>query len=123
EAHAALVAEIYAQLAGRRGVVDPDWMGTRIAEIDDVRGDLDTLVARLASIRTWTYVASHARWVVDAGAWQDKTRAIEDRLSDALHEGLVQRFVERGGPRRSKGGGKPRSATQSKEPTHDVSPS
>ncbi|MGK3999382.1 helicase-related protein [Sorangium sp. So ce1024] len=97
ESHVALLAEIYGQLSGPRAALDPDWMAARVAEIDDVGGDIDTLITRIASIRTWTYISNHARWVRDAAAWQDRTRAIEDRLSDALHERLVQRFVERGG--------------------------
>ncbi|WP_437657484.1 helicase-related protein [Sorangium sp. So ce1182] len=97
ESHVALLAEIYGQLSGPKATLDTDWMAERVAEIDDVGGDIDTLITRIASIRTWTYISNHARWVRDAAAWQDRTRAIEDRLSDALHERLVQRFVERGG--------------------------
>ncbi|WP_437723019.1 helicase-related protein [Sorangium sp. So ce861] len=97
ESHVALLAEIYGQLSGPGAALDTDWMAARVAEIDDVGGDIDTLITRIASIRTWTYISNHGRWVRDAAAWQDRTRAIEDRLSDALHERLVQRFVERGG--------------------------
>ncbi|WP_437646167.1 helicase-related protein [Sorangium sp. So ce362] len=97
ESHVALLAEIYGQLSGPSAALDTDWMAARVAEIDDAGGDIDTLITRIASIRTWTYISNHGRWVRDAAAWQDRTRAIEDRLSDALHERLVQRFVERGG--------------------------
>ncbi|WP_437673972.1 helicase-related protein [Sorangium sp. So ce131] len=100
ESHVALLAEVYGQLSGPAEVLDEGWMAARVAEIDDVGGDVDTLISRIASIRTWTYISNHARWVRDAGTWQERTRAIEDRLSDALHERLVQRFVERGGPSR-----------------------
>lgn len=94
--HVALLAEIFEQLAGPNAALDPDWMAERVAEIDDPGGDIDTLIDRIASIRIWTYIANHGRWVKAAGEWQERTRAIEDRLSDALHERLVQRFVERG---------------------------
>ncbi|WP_437325535.1 helicase-related protein [Sorangium sp. So ce381] len=97
ESHVALLAEIYGQLSGPSAALDAGWMAARVAEIDEVGGDIDTLITRIASIRTWTYISNHARWVRDAAAWQERTRAIEDRLSDALHERLVQRFVERGG--------------------------
>ncbi|WP_437277422.1 helicase-related protein [Sorangium sp. So ce375] len=96
ESHVALLAEIYGQLSGPSAALDAGWMAARVAEIDDVGGDIDTLITRIASIRTWTYISNHARWVRDAAGWQERTRAIEDRLSDALHERLVQRFVERG---------------------------
>ena len=58
-------------------------------------GDIDTLMARIAHIRTWTYVSHRTNWLDDARRWQERTREIEDRLSDVLHERLTQRFVDR----------------------------
>jgi ATP-dependent RNA helicase SUPV3L1/SUV3 len=66
-----------------------------------VQADLETLLARMSAVRTWTYVAQHVRWVDDATDWQARAGAIEDRLSDALHEQLVARFVEVRGKRRT----------------------
>ncbi len=94
--HVGLLREIFLQLSGPRGRLDADWMDQRITRIDDVEGDLDTLLARMAFIRTWTYITHHTRWVAEAETWQARTRAIEDRLSDALHDHLVRRFVDRG---------------------------
>jgi ATP-dependent RNA helicase SUPV3L1/SUV3 len=100
ETHVALLAEVYGMLTGPAGVLDAEWMGATLTEIDDTAGDIDTLTGRLAAIRTWTYISHQARWLKGAASFQARTRAIEDRLSDALHERLVQRFVERaGGPR------------------------
>ncbi|MEP7125932.1 MAG: helicase-related protein, partial [Byssovorax sp.] len=101
DTHVTLLAEIYAQLSGPRAILDADFLAARLAEIDDPEGDIDTLMARIASIRTWTYISHRTRWVPDASAWQERTRAIEDHLSDALHDRLVQRFVERGPGKRS----------------------
>ncbi len=92
--HVGLLAELFEQLAARRRI-DPEFMRRRIERIDDVEGDIETLLARMAFIRTWTYIAWHPRWVDGAAAWQEHTREIEDRLSDALHARLVERFVER----------------------------
>jgi ATP-dependent RNA helicase SUPV3L1/SUV3 len=100
ENHVGLLREIYLQLAGPRGLLDQDFMAARIAEIDDIAGDIEVLIDRIASIRTWTFISHRTRWVRDAAAWQDRTRLIEDRLSDALHAQLVERFVERGQPAR-----------------------
>ncbi|MDI3284335.1 helicase-related protein [Polyangium sp. 15x6] len=105
ESHVALLAEIFAHLAGPRAWIDEAWMDERVREIDDPAGDIDTLIARISAIRTWTYVSHQGRWVKDPAAWQERTSAIEDRLSDALHERLVQRFVEKSG-----GGNKARAA-------------
>ncbi|MDI1481248.1 helicase-related protein [Polyangium sp. y55x31] len=104
ESHVALLAEIFGNLAGPRCFLDEAWMAERVQEIDDPAGDIDTLIARISAIRTWTYVSNQGRWVKDPAAWQERTAAIEDRLSDALHERLVQRFVEKSG------GGKARAA-------------
>lgn len=101
DTHVNLLAEIYAQLTGPRAVIDADFLAARLAEIDDTAGDIDTLLARIAAIRTWTYLSQRTLWVPDATAWQERTRAIEDHLSDALHDRLVQRFVERGPGKRA----------------------
>ncbi len=95
EVHVALLAVVYAQLTSPKGKLDTDWVASQVRELDDTRGDCDTLLARIAAIRTWTYVAHQSRWMGDAEAWQAETRNVEDRLSDALHERLVQRFIER----------------------------
>ena len=96
ESHVRLLAELFLQLSGPRAAIHTDWMASRIQRIDDVNGDIDTLMTRIAFIRTWTYVANHTQWVANPAHWQEVTRAIEDRLSDALHDRLVQRFVARG---------------------------
>ncbi|HWB80292.1 MAG TPA: helicase-related protein, partial [Nannocystaceae bacterium] len=93
DSHVQLLAAIYLQLSGPSGMIDVDWMATRIKRLDDTSGDIDALTQRIAFIRTWTYVASHERWVPNAEHWQEVTRAIEDRCSDALHERLTERFA------------------------------
>jgi len=96
ETHVALLAELYEHLASPRGTIDEQWMDERVGAIDDPSGDIDTLIARIQSVRTWTYISHRDAWVKHASEWQARTAAIEDRLSDALHERLVQRFVEKG---------------------------
>jgi ATP-dependent RNA helicase SUPV3L1/SUV3 len=94
DAHVRLLGQIFRHLA-TSGRLPPDWVAGQIARIDRVDGDIDTLVGRIAHIRTWTYVSHRAGWLTDPGHWQERTRAIEDKLSDALHERLTQRFVDR----------------------------
>ncbi|MEZ5778026.1 MAG: helicase-related protein [Paracoccaceae bacterium] len=77
------------------GHVPDDWLAAQIRRIDRTEGDIDTLSKRLAYIRTWTYVAQRSHWVSDESHWRGETRAVEDRLSDALHGALTQRFVDR----------------------------
>ncbi|AHD01462.1 helicase-related protein [Leisingera methylohalidivorans] len=92
--HAALLGVIFEHLHGG-GVVPDDWMARQIKRIDRTDGNIDALSKRLAFIRTWTYVAQRNGWLRDESHWRGETRAVEDRLSDALHERLTQRFVDR----------------------------
>jgi len=92
--HATLLTEIY-NFLHESGKVPDDWLVARVNRIDRTDGDIDALSKRLAYIRTWTYVAQRKNWVRDESHWRDATRAVEDRLSDALHERLTQRFVDR----------------------------
>jgi len=92
--HASLCVRLFRFLHGRGGI-PTDWLARQIDRIDRTDGDIDALSKRLAYIRTWTYVAQRGAWVDDADHWRDETRAVEDRLSDALHAQLTQRFVDR----------------------------
>lgn len=96
EHHARLVSRIFADLSGPRARVDPDWLDQSVTRLDDVRGDLDTLMLRIELTRTFTYISHHPGWVDARGGWAERTEAIEARLSDALHQRLVERFVEVG---------------------------
>lgn len=96
--HTTLLTRIFEFLVGRGlggGRIPSDWLATAIKRIDRTDGDIDTLSRRLAHIRTWTYVTQRKNWVEDESHWRDETRAVEDRLSDALHAALTQRFVDR----------------------------
>ncbi len=92
--HADLIQSLYFDLV-RRGTVNEDFLGEQVRRADRTDGEIDTLSARIAQIRTWTYVSNRPGWLADPTHWQEKTREIEDRLSDALHERLTKRFVDR----------------------------
>ena len=92
--HAELAVTLYGFLM-REGNIPTDWFARQLAQADRTDGDIDTLSNRIAHVRTWTYVANRPDWLADPEHWQGITRAIEDRLSDALHERLAERFVDR----------------------------
>lgn len=92
--HADLIQSLYFDLV-RRGTVNEDFLAEQVRRADRTDGEIDTLSARIAQIRTWTYVSNRPGWLADPTHWQEKTREIEDRLSDALHERLTKRFVDR----------------------------
>jgi ATP-dependent RNA helicase SUPV3L1/SUV3 len=92
--HAELAVTLYGFLQ-REGNIPTDWFARQLALADRTDGDIDTLSNRIAHVRTWTYVANRPDWLADPEHWQGVTRAIEDKLSDALHERLAERFVDR----------------------------
>ena len=72
-----------------------DWLAAQIAGLDRADGDIDTLMQRLSGVRVWSYIAARSDWVKDTLHWQARAREVEDKLSDALHESLTSRFVDR----------------------------
>ncbi|MBI2569943.1 MAG: hypothetical protein HYV63_23305 [Candidatus Schekmanbacteria bacterium] len=92
--HTEMLADIFRQLTDSAGRLDDEWIARRIGRLDNCEGDLDLLMTRIAWIRTWTYITHRSGWVADPEHWQERSRAIEDRLSDALHAQLTQRFVD-----------------------------
>jgi len=92
--HAELVVTLYGFLM-REGNIPTDWFAQQVAQADRTTGDIDALSNRIAHVRTWTYIANRPDWLADPEHWQGGTRAVEDKLSDALHERLAERFVDR----------------------------
>jgi ATP-dependent RNA helicase SUPV3L1/SUV3 len=94
--HFKLLRAVFLQLSGPRARIEKDWIARHLQRLSDLVGDIDTLLARMAFIRTWTYITHHPQWLEDARSWQEQARALEDKLSDALHDRLVARFVDAG---------------------------
>ena len=92
--HAELATTLYGFLT-RGGTIPTDWFARQVDEADRTEGDIDTLSNRIAHIRTWTFAANRPDWLADPEHWQGVTRVVEDKLSDALHERLTERFVDR----------------------------
>ncbi|MBI2239961.1 MAG: DEAD/DEAH box helicase [Magnetospirillum gryphiswaldense] len=95
DTHTRLLSQIYQHLCGKGRKLPTDWLANHLARLDRTDGEMDTLLARIAHVRTWTYVSHRGDWVADPAHWQAASRAIEDKLSDALHESLTQRFIDR----------------------------
>ncbi len=92
--HAELAATLYGFLM-QEGRIPDDWFSRQVAQADRTDGDIDTLSNRIAHVRTWTFVANRPDWLADPEHWQAVARSVEDKLSDALHERLTERFVDR----------------------------
>ncbi len=94
DAHTRLLGDIFAQLGGPRQRMGEDWLAGKLKNLDRLNGDVDAISARLAHVRTWAYCTHRADWISDAVHWQERAMALEERLSDALHDRLLQRFVD-----------------------------
>jgi ATP-dependent RNA helicase SUPV3L1/SUV3 len=93
--HMGLAKAFFLHLTTGRQRIPEDWIARQFGHLDRTDGEIDTLAARLSSVRTLAYVANRPDWLADPAGWQGKMRGLEDRLSDTLHEKLMARFVDR----------------------------
>ena len=93
--HSRLVRDLFMPLTQGRRRVPEDWIAGQFKALDRIDGDIDALSGRLSSVRTLAYVANRPDWLVEPGHWQGQMRGLEERLSDTLHEKLMQRFIDR----------------------------
>ena len=91
--HARFVGRVFGYLA--QGHIPHQWFADEVARLDRVEGDVETIAGRIAAIRSWAYIAQRPDWLADPQHWAARTLAIEERLSDALHDRLTQRFVDK----------------------------
>jgi len=93
--HARFVSRVFGHLSEGLGHISADWFAGEIARLDNVQGDVETIAGRIAAARSWAYIAHRADWLADPAHWAGRTRELEERLSDALHASLTQRFVDK----------------------------
>ena len=92
--HARMVRRLFSYI-GEGGHIPHEWFAAEVARLDNVNGDIEALADRLAGVRSWAYIAQRSDWLAEPAKWAERTREVEARLSDALHERLTQRFVDR----------------------------
>jgi ATP-dependent RNA helicase SUPV3L1/SUV3 len=95
EEHTRLLGQLFEHLTQGGERLPEDWIDSHVKRLEHFDGDIDTLMARIAHVRTWTYISHRPDWIQRAAHWQERARAIEDKLSDVLHQRLTQRFVDR----------------------------
>ncbi len=91
--HARFVGRVFGYLA--QGYIPHQWFADEVARLDRTDGDVETIAGRIASIRSWAYIAQRPDWLADPETWAQRTLEVEERLSDALHASLTQRFVDK----------------------------
>ncbi len=94
DSHTRLCARVFSSVM-QSGRLPTDWLAAQITSLSRSDGDIDTLMQRLSGVRVCSYIAARRDWLDDAPYWQGKAREVEDLLSDALHERLTARFVDR----------------------------
>ena len=95
QSHAELIGTLFKFVQSDDERIPEDWFANQVSLANRTDGDIDTLSTRISHIRTWTFVANRADWLERPDYWQGRTREIEDTLSDAMHEQLTQRFVDK----------------------------
>ena len=93
--HARFVGRLFRHLSEGAGHVPVAWFADELQRLDRTDGDVETLGGRIAGVRTWAYIAHRSDWLADPVHWAGRTEAVEERLSDALHARLTERFVDR----------------------------
>lgn len=93
--HARFVARVFRHLSEGTGHIPHQWFADEIARLDRMDGDVETLAGRIAAARSWAYIAQRADWLAEPLHWAQRTQALEEKLSDALHASLTQRFVDK----------------------------
>ena len=93
--HSRVVQRVFRHLSEGSGHIPSAWFADEIARLDRVEGDIDTLGGRIAAVRTWSYIAQRGDWLEDPAHWAGRAQALEEKLSDALHARLTERFVDR----------------------------
>ncbi|MEP9403012.1 helicase-related protein [Sphingomonas silueang] len=92
--HSRFVGRIFGHLSEGAGHIPHQWFADELQRLDQMTGDVETIAGRIAAARSWAYIAHRADWLLDPEHWAARTRAIEEKLSDALHDRLRQRFVD-----------------------------
>ena len=95
DAHARFVSRVFGHLSEGRGHVPHQWFVDELQRLDNLAGDVETIAGRIAAVRSWAYIAHRADWLAEPQHWAGRTREVEAKLSDALHDRLTQRFVDR----------------------------
>lgn len=93
--HAHLVTRVITDLHTGKGFINEDWYAKQLSHTENLEGGIDALSTRISHVRSWTFLANRADWLEAPFYWRARTKEIEDRLSDVLHERLTQRFIDR----------------------------
>ena len=93
--HLEVVSKVFGFLNGKDGKITNDYMRLQLMKLDKLEGNVDSLSNRIANVRTWSYVSNKSNWVENQNYWVERTKLLEDKLSDRLHEELTKSFIDK----------------------------
>ncbi len=93
--HFEVIGNVFKFLTSKKGLISEDYMRLQLMKLDKLDGNVDSLSNRIANVRTWSYVSNKNNWVENQSYWIEKTKHLEDRLSDRLHEELTKTFIDK----------------------------
>ncbi len=93
--HYEVIANVFKYLNSKKGKITDDYMRVQLMKLDKLDGNVDSLSNRIANVRTWSYVSNKNNWVENQDYWIEKTKLLEDRLSDRLHDELTKTFIDK----------------------------
>ena len=93
--HYEVIENVFKFLISRNQRISEDFMRQQLMKLDKLEGNVDSLSNRIANVRTWSYVSNKNNWVDNQNYWIEKTKILEDKLSDRLHEELTKTFIDK----------------------------
>ena len=93
--HLEVVSKVFGFLNGKKGKISNNYMKQQLSVLDNLEGNVDSLSNRIANVRTWSYVSNKVNWVENQDYWVERTKLLEDKLSDRLHEELTKSFIDK----------------------------
>ena len=93
--HYDVIAGVFKYLNSKKAKISDNYMRLQLMKLDKLDGNVDSLSNRIANVRTWSYVSNKKNWVENQDYWIEKTKSLEDKLSDRLHEELTKTFIDK----------------------------
>jgi len=93
--HLEVISKVFSFLNGHSKKVTNSFMKKQLSLLDKLEGNVDSLSNRIANVRTWSYVSNKTNWVENQDYWIERTKLLEDKLSERLHEELTKSFIDK----------------------------
>ncbi len=93
--HYEVISNVFKYLSSEKGKITNDYMHLQLMKLNKLEGNVDSLSNRIANVRTWSYVSNKKNWIENQEYWIKKTKLLEDKLSDRLHEELTKTFIDK----------------------------